>query len=109
MPISLRKFRTGSPRRTIVAEIKDPSRVGRMIAEVVTSKVEAKLRPENGRLVTVASIAMVTNMDMTSAEGGKPILLMKLNASTVPDTPLDSFPDGTIGHARPRAATILAT
>ena len=80
-----------------------------MIAEVVTSKVEAKLRPENGRLVRVASMAMVTNMEMTSAESGKPILLMKLNASTVPDTPFDSFADGTISHARPRAATILAT
>jgi len=91
MPISLRKFRTGSPRRSIVAEINDPSRVGRIIADVVTSKAEAKLRPENGRPVTVARMAMVTNMEMTSAEGGKPILLMKLNASMVPDTPLDSF------------------
>ena len=80
-----------------------------MIAEVVTSKVEAKLRSENGRLVRVASMAIVTNMEMTSAEGGKPILLIKLNASMVPDTPLDSFSDGFIGHARPRAATILAT
>jgi hypothetical protein len=71
--------------------------------------VEAKLRPENGRLVTAASMAIVTNIEMTSAEGGKPILLMKLNASTVPDTPLDSFSDGTIGHARSKAATILAT
>jgi len=80
-----------------------------MIAEVVTCKVEVKLRPESGRLVTVARMVMVINMEMTSAEGGKPTLLMKLNASTVPDTPLGSFSNGTIGHARPSAATILAT
>ena len=87
----------------------DPSRVGRMIAEVATSKVEARLRPESGRLVTVAREVIVTNMEMTSAEGGKPILLIKLKASTVPDTPLGSFSDGTIDHTRPKAATILAT
>ena len=67
-----------------------------MMAEIATSKVEVRLRPDIGRLVMVASMATVTKIEMTSADGGKPILLMKLNASTVPVTPLDCFSDGTI-------------
>ena len=84
-------------------------RAGRTIADIVTSRAEPRLNPDSGRLVMVDRNAREMNNEMTSGDGGKPILLMKLKAFTVPVTPLDCLSGGPMSQARPMAATIFAT
>jgi hypothetical protein len=86
IPMSLRKFRTLSPRRIIAEFSASPIRVG------ITTPINGKSRipsraPVNGRARTDASTVRVRKMERTSGVDGKPTLRMKLNAPTVPPTP----------------------
>ena len=89
IPMSLLRFRTGSPRRRIVILIDSPITVGSTITDDAIIIVDARLSPERGRPMMTGSRANVMKAETTSGVGGKPILLMKLNASMVPDTPWD--------------------
>ena len=51
------------------------------------SSVVWRFNPANGRARIDASTARVRKTEMTSGVDGKPTLLMKLNAPTVPPTP----------------------
>ena len=87
IPMSLRKFRTGSPRRRTVELRASPTNVGRPITRTATNSADDRLSPDRGRLMIAPSPVIVMKTETTWGVGGKPILLMKLKASMVPDTP----------------------
>ena len=87
IPMSLRKLRTGSARRKIVELRNSPNRVGRTITRTRIWRDEPSPSPECGNPRRTARPVKVMKAETISGVAGKPILLMKLKASIIPDTP----------------------
>jgi len=91
IPMSLRKFRTLSLRRMNVEFRASPMSVGITTPINGKNRIPRKRAPVNGRATTDVSAARVRKTETTSEVDGKRTLRMKLNAPTVPPTPVVVF------------------
>jgi hypothetical protein len=91
IPMSLRKFSTFSPCRIATEFSVSPITLGITTPINGKSNVAWRLVPPKGRARTDASTARVRKTETTWRVDGKPTLRMKLNAPTVPPTPVVVF------------------